>query len=75
MRFSSAPAYPRRDCKWCKAKDETYCPKCVYTYNGKHYDGLPSYGGYSTGIIMNEEWVALLQCLPVHASLCATSSY
>ena len=48
-------------CPACKRGDEQYCsgPKsCTLTYNGpKKPDGTNSYGGYSTGIIVREEFV------------------
>lgn len=48
-------------CEACTRGDEQYCsgPKsCTLTYNGpKKPDGTNSYGGYSTGIIVREEFV------------------
>ncbi|RRA48031.1 NAD(P)-dependent alcohol dehydrogenase [Acidipila sp. EB88] len=47
-----------RECENCKAHDEQYCLKgAVETYNGKEYDGTPTYGGYSNVIVTNEYFV------------------
>lgn len=50
-----------QSCDACKRGEEQYCsgPKsCTLTYNGpKKPDGTNSYGGYSTGIIVREEFV------------------
>ncbi|MEQ7873877.1 NAD(P)-dependent alcohol dehydrogenase [Sphingomonas sp. ASV193] len=50
-----------QQCDYCKAGEEQYCsgPKsCTLTYNGpKVPDGTNSYGGYSNGIIVREEFV------------------
>ncbi len=50
-----------RTCEPCKAGDEQYCagPKsCTLTYNGpKLPDGTNTYGGYSTNIVVREEFV------------------
>lgn len=50
-----------QNCDPCKAGNEQYCagPKsCTLTYNGtKIPDGTNTYGGYSTGIIVREEFV------------------
>ena len=50
-----------QQCDACQRGDEQYCsgPKsCTLTYNGpKKPDGTNSYGGYSTGIIVREEFV------------------
>ena len=48
-------------CPACKRGDEQYCSgprSCTLTYNGpKVPDGTNSYGGYSSGIIVREEFV------------------
>ncbi|KAI5120879.1 hypothetical protein M0805_002979 [Coniferiporia weirii] len=44
-------------CKYCKSDNENYCPKSVDTYNSKYPDGVRTMGGYSTGIIANEQFV------------------
>ena len=50
-----------RECEPCRAGDEQYCagPKsCTLTYNGpKLPDGTNTYGGYSTNIVVREEFV------------------
>jgi uncharacterized zinc-type alcohol dehydrogenase-like protein len=47
-----------RECENCVAGEEQYCEKGeVQTYNGRHYDGEPSYGGYSTQIVVDENYV------------------
>ena len=50
-----------QQCDDCKSGNEQYCkgPKsCTLTYNGpKKPDGTNSYGGYSNGIIVREEFV------------------
>ncbi len=66
-------------CEACKSGEEQYCsgPKsCTLTYNGpKKPDGTNSYGGYSTGIIVREEFVVPIPDAidPAHAApiLCA----
>ena len=50
-----------QQCEPCRAGDEQYCagPKsCTLTYNGpKLPDGTNTYGGYSTNIVVREEFV------------------
>ena len=49
------------DCPSCESGEENYCrgPKgCTLTYNGtKNPDGSNTYGGYSTDIVVREEFV------------------
>ncbi|MER6146379.1 NAD(P)-dependent alcohol dehydrogenase [Streptomyces sparsogenes] len=46
-----------RECENCLAGEEQYCLKGeVPTYNGKQYDGEPTYGGYSTHIVVDENY-------------------
>ncbi|MFF1453295.1 NAD(P)-dependent alcohol dehydrogenase [Streptomyces sp. NPDC058274] len=46
-----------RECENCKAGLEQYCSKGnVPTYNGIGKDGRPTYGGYSTHIIVDENY-------------------
>ncbi|MEU5030450.1 NAD(P)-dependent alcohol dehydrogenase [Streptomyces milbemycinicus] len=46
-----------RECENCLAGDEQYCLKGeVPTYNGKAYDGSLTYGGYSTHIVVDENY-------------------
>ncbi|WP_262699843.1 MULTISPECIES: NAD(P)-dependent alcohol dehydrogenase [Streptomyces] len=47
-----------RECENCLAGEEQYCLKGeVPTYNGNGYDGAPTYGGYSTHIVVDENYV------------------
>jgi len=50
-----------QQCDQCTMGDEQYCtgPKsCTLTYNGpKKPDGTNTYGGYSTGIVVRQEFV------------------
>ncbi|WP_086886541.1 NAD(P)-dependent alcohol dehydrogenase, partial [Streptomyces rhizosphaericus] len=47
-----------RECENCLAGEEQYCLKGeVPTYNGNEYDGAPTYGGYSTHIVVDENYV------------------
>jgi len=35
-----------------------YCARgIVLTYNGRDYDGAPTFGGYSDKIVVNEDYV------------------
>lgn len=65
-----------RTCPPCLAGEEQYCLRgYVETYNSQSYDGAPTYGGYSTAIVVDEAYVlqvpaalALEQAAPL---LCA----
>ncbi|MBT1071519.1 NAD(P)-dependent alcohol dehydrogenase [Pelotalea chapellei] len=48
-----------RDCGPCRDGEEQYCEKGMnQTYNGLEQDGItPTYGGYSTRITVNENYV------------------
>ncbi|MBK1835449.1 NAD(P)-dependent alcohol dehydrogenase [Roseibacillus ishigakijimensis] len=50
-----------QECPSCEADEEQYCsgPKsCTLTYNGSKFpDGKNTYGGYSTDIVVREEFV------------------
>ncbi len=47
-----------RECENCLAGEEQFCLKGnVATYNGRHYDGTDTYGGYSTQIVADENYV------------------
>ncbi|MGA1827818.1 NAD(P)-dependent alcohol dehydrogenase [Microbacterium sp.] len=47
-----------RECENCLAGEEQFCLKgSVSTYNGLQYDGSPTYGGYSTDIVVDENYV------------------
>ena len=46
-----------RECEYCLAGRENYCLKGnVQTYNGRHYDGAPTYGGYAQDIVVDENY-------------------
>jgi uncharacterized zinc-type alcohol dehydrogenase-like protein len=45
-------------CEHCVAGEEQFCAKgVVATYNGKGYDGEPTYGGYSEHIVVTDRFV------------------
>ena len=47
-----------RECENCKAGEEQYCLEgMVPTYNGKEYDGEPTFGGYSRSVVVDENYV------------------
>ncbi|MCW2744578.1 MAG: alcohol dehydrogenase, partial [Mycobacterium sp.] len=50
-----------RECENCEAGEageEQYCLKGeVATYNGKQYDGEPTFGGYSRAVVVDENYV------------------
>jgi uncharacterized zinc-type alcohol dehydrogenase-like protein len=47
-----------RECENCVAGEEQFCLKGnVATYNGREYSGEDTYGGYSTSIVANENYV------------------
>lgn len=47
-----------RTCASCLANEEQYCDAgMVGTYNGREKDGSPTYGGYSTRIVVDEKYV------------------
>ena len=46
-----------RTCPSCIAGDEQYCDNgMVGTYNGRDKEGQPTYGGYSTQIVVDEKY-------------------
>ena len=46
------------ECEQCLAGEEPFCTKGpVATYNGKGYDGEPTYGGYSDAIVVTDRFV------------------
>jgi uncharacterized zinc-type alcohol dehydrogenase-like protein len=48
-----------RECDNCKAGQEQHCVRgAVQTYNGIGRDGEPTYGGYATHIVVDENFVA-----------------
>jgi uncharacterized zinc-type alcohol dehydrogenase-like protein len=47
-----------RECAECRAGEEQYCHKePVWTYNARDYGGNETYGGYSTQIVVDEDYV------------------
>jgi uncharacterized zinc-type alcohol dehydrogenase-like protein len=47
-----------RKCEYCKQGLEQYCAAgMVLTYNGNDYDGVPTFGGYSEKIVVDENYV------------------
>jgi uncharacterized zinc-type alcohol dehydrogenase-like protein len=47
-----------RECASCRAGEEQYCLKgTVWTYNARDYEGSETYGGYSTRIVVDENYV------------------
>jgi uncharacterized zinc-type alcohol dehydrogenase-like protein len=46
------------ECEYCRAGEEQFCVKGnVQTYNGREYDGTPTYGGYSRRIVVKDRFV------------------
>lgn len=49
------------ECEYCKAGEEQFCVKrAVPTYNGRGYDGEPTYGGYSRQVVVDERFVVTI---------------
>ena len=48
-----------RECGSCRDGEEQYCERgmTVFTYNGRFHDGMPTYGGYSGHIVVDEAFV------------------
>ncbi|KAA1419773.1 NAD(P)-dependent alcohol dehydrogenase [Mumia zhuanghuii] len=47
-----------RECEACVAGEEQFCSRGnVQTYNGRYADGSVTYGGYSTQIVVDENYV------------------
>lgn len=45
-------------CEGCLAGEEQFCDHgAVMTYNSRDYDGEPTYGGYSTRIVVKDDYV------------------
>lgn len=44
-----------RDCELCHVGDDQYCPRLVFTYNGKDWgeNGVDTQGGYSNRIVLD----------------------
>ena len=46
------------ECEYCLAGEEQFCVKGnVQTYNGREYDGTPTYGGYSRQVVVKDRFV------------------
>lgn len=65
-----------RECEYCLEGRQNYCLKGnVQTYNGRHYDGEASYGGYAREIVADADYVMHIpQNLPLDTAaplLCA----
>jgi alcohol dehydrogenase (NADP+) len=46
------------ECEYCEAGEEQFCEKGnVQTYNGREYDGAPTYGGYSQQVVVKDRFV------------------
>jgi uncharacterized zinc-type alcohol dehydrogenase-like protein len=46
------------ECEYCEAGEEQFCIKGnVQTYNGREYDGTPTYGGYSQQVVVKDRFV------------------
>lgn len=56
-----------RSCASCMANEEQYCENGITsTYNGRDKEGNPTYGGYSTSIVVDEKYTLhISEKLPV----------
>ncbi|MFJ6133482.1 NAD(P)-dependent alcohol dehydrogenase [Janibacter terrae] len=45
-----------RECDACKAGKEQYCPQSIGTYNATDRDGTITQGGYSTHVVVTEDF-------------------
>lgn len=60
-----------RTCSACREGLEQFCEvHMVSTYNGTEKDGTPTYGGYSTQVVVDEDFVLKI---PENLSLAATA--
>ena len=49
------------ECEYCQAGEEQFCTKrAVPTYNGRGYDGEPTYGGYSQQVVVRDRFVVTI---------------
>ncbi|BDA45155.1 probable mannitol dehydrogenase [Coccomyxa sp. Obi] len=66
-----------RDCELCHVGDDQYCPRLVFTYNGKDWgeNGVDTQGGYSNRIVLDHRYALKVpESLPMDAAaplLCA----
>ncbi|MBA0760978.1 hypothetical protein Gotri_023687 [Gossypium trilobum] len=62
-------------CDNCINNLENYCPKMIFTYGTKYYDGAVTHGGYSNTMVVDEHFVVSIpENLPLDATaplLCA----
>ncbi|KAK9012024.1 hypothetical protein V6N11_040094 [Hibiscus sabdariffa] len=62
-------------CDNCTNNLENYCPKMIFTYGAKYYDGTVTYGGCSNTMVVDEHFVVgIPENLPLDAAaplLCA----
>lgn len=60
-----------RECEYCVKGMENYCLKGnVQTYNGRHYDESPTFGGYAQDIVVDENYAVKI---PDNLDLAATA--
>jgi alcohol dehydrogenase (NADP+) len=49
------------ECEYCQDGEEQFCTKgAVPTYNGREYDGAPTFGGYSQQVVVDERFVVTI---------------
>jgi uncharacterized zinc-type alcohol dehydrogenase-like protein len=64
-----------RNCEPCRMHLEQFCPSCTFTYNSHDKHGVPTMGGYSDKIVVDENYVLRIPGnLPLDAAaplLCA----
>jgi alcohol dehydrogenase (NADP+) len=64
-----------RECTSCKSGLDQYCSGMVLTYNAMGRDGTPTFGGYSSAIVVDENYVLRIpDNIPLEAAaplLCA----
>jgi uncharacterized zinc-type alcohol dehydrogenase-like protein len=49
------------ECEYCRAGEEQFCTRgAVPTYNGREYDGEPTYGGYSQQVVVKDRFVVTI---------------
>ncbi|WP_457966984.1 NAD(P)-dependent alcohol dehydrogenase [Arthrobacter sp. D1-29] len=49
-----------RECVNCTKGEEQYCRRCIATYGGKDSDGTVTQGGYSSSVVVNEDFVVAI---------------
>jgi alcohol dehydrogenase (NADP+) len=49
------------ECEYCEVGEEQFCVKgAVATYNGREYDGEPTFGGYSQQVVVKDRFVVTI---------------